>query len=64
MNHESEYHQHAYGNESHMTQSVFQGDLNSVKELRAQDRGQRFTGTHRAYSSGNLDEHVASKGCL
>lgn len=34
MNHESEYHQRAYDNESHMTQSMLQGDLNLMKDLK------------------------------
>lgn len=34
MNHESEYHQCAYDNESHMIQSMLQGDLNLMKDLK------------------------------
>lgn len=33
-NHESEYHHCAYNNENHMTQSVLQGDLNLMKDLK------------------------------
>lgn len=59
-NHESEYHHCAYNNENHMTQSVLQGDLNLMKDLKGSGQSPEVH-WHKLTIAKKL--HMACKGC-